>query len=82
VADTRKAIEDMLGFMDLEVSAGLERYLGLLSSFQGQQKHGRSTFVSPDAQAQTSRAALKDERVARVAEVMRGSIAVRRYGYE
>jgi len=82
VKDPRRAVEDMLDFLELEVSDGLERYLAILSSFRGRQKHGRSTFVPPDAAAQTSRAILKKERVARVAEVVRGSPAARRFGYE
>jgi hypothetical protein len=81
VADNRAAIEMILGFLDLEVSENLERYLQVLSNYRGKQRHGRSTFVSQDSLNRRSNSALENERAARVSKVVSGSIAADRFGY-
>ncbi len=82
VDDTRTTIAWILDFLGLDLSANLERYLHMLNEYRGSQKHGRSTFVSRSSLEQKSITDLKDERVSRVAEVVRGSPAAQRYGYE
>lgn len=82
VKDTRTTIERILGFMELDLSSNLERYLRMLTDYRGSQKHGRSTFVSRDSLVQKSNTDLGDDRVSRVAAVVHGSPAAQRFGYE
>jgi hypothetical protein len=81
VADPESTIRSILDFLDLPFSTNLNRYLGVLGNYRGEQRHGRSTFVSGSSVAQKWRAAISSEQIARITAVLDGSPAMAQFGY-
>ncbi|MEZ5275624.1 MAG: sulfotransferase [Opitutaceae bacterium] len=81
VEDTENQIRTILEFLNLPFSGNLTRYLNVLAAFRGEQRHGRSTFVSGEGKSEKWRSAFSESQVSSISRVLEGSPAMAHFGY-